>query len=238
MTTGTNEVYQFSLINALMAGVVEQGTTASALARRGNQGLGTFAHMRGELVLLDGVVYQLLADGSVCEAEPDQTIPFAMATQFEAQKTLHGVDMPSKEALDAVLEQAVPDQDNLFVLYRIEGGFYPALEVRAICGQEYAGQPLSEVGRNQRIMNLSDCRGTIVGFRSPLSWQGFSVAGQHLHFISGARNAGGHVLDLVASNVTIHLAIASKVHVDLPTSAEFNKAKLETAAEDIKSVEG
>ena len=44
-----NHIYQFSLLNALMDGVSETGITVSKLRSKGNQGLGTFARMNGEL---------------------------------------------------------------------------------------------------------------------------------------------------------------------------------------------
>lgn len=235
-----NHVYQFSLLNALMAGAVEQGTTVSQLIQQGNQGLGTFARCCGELVLLDGTVYQLLADGSVRQADPDQSIPFAQATQFEAETTIENVDLPSLTSLDEVLDRAVPAHraDNLFVSYRITGGRYPSLRVRSIAGQEYPGQPLLELHRTQRVFDLTDQTGVLVGFRSPASFQGFAVAGQHLHFLSDKKDAGGHVLDLCAQGVTVQLAVAHRVHIDLPTSDEFNRARLTTSEEDIRTVEG
>ncbi|KYG40147.1 hypothetical protein M433DRAFT_9195 [Acidomyces richmondensis BFW] len=56
-----NHIYQYSLLNALMDGVCETGIPVSKFTRMGNQGLGTFARMNGELVFLDGKVYQLQA---------------------------------------------------------------------------------------------------------------------------------------------------------------------------------
>lgn len=81
-------------------------------------------------------------------------------------------------------------------------------------------------------------RGTIIGFRTPKNWQGFGVAGEHLHFISEDRSKGGHVLEVRAKEVEMKMAVASNVHVELPTSDDFNAATLVTDDEGVKKVEG
>lgn len=77
-----------------------------------------------------------------------------------------------------------------------------------------------------------------IGFRTPRNWQGFGVAGEHLHFIKQDRSAGGHVLDLRGKGLMFKVAVASNVHVELPTSDDFNDAKLVTDDAGVKEVEG
>ena len=68
--------------------------------------------------------------------------------------------------------------------------------------------------------------------------QGFAVAGEHLHFISHDFKVGGHVLELFASGVEMGMATASNIHVELPTSDDFNAANLVSDDAGIKKVEG
>ncbi|KAK4910714.1 hypothetical protein LTR49_020653 [Elasticomyces elasticus] len=202
-----NHIYQYSLLNALMDGVSETGISVSKFATKGNQGLGTFARMNGELLFLDGKVYQLQAEGNVREAGPDDQIPFAHYAK------------------------------NLFMSYRVHGHFQ-YLKCRTVRGQEYKGQPLSELGKKQSVEEYHDVTGTIIGFRTPSNWQGFGVAGEHLHFINDERTVGGHVLELQADEVEIQIAVANNIHVELPTSEDFNSASLNTDDEGVKKVEG
>lgn len=74
--------------------------------------------------------------------------------------------------------------------------------------------------------------------RSPKNWQGFNVAGEHLHFITDDQKAGGHVLEVTAQKAEMQMAVVSNVHVELPTSEDFNAAKLTTDDEGLKKVEG
>jgi alpha-acetolactate decarboxylase len=231
-----NHIYQYSLLNALMDGVSETGISVAKLASRGNQGLGTFARMNGELLFLDGVVYQLQAEGNVREADESDQIPFAVSTKFVSQQT-RKVPFKDKNAIDEVLDSFNSHAKNLFMTYRINGHFN-YLKCRTVRGQEYRGQPLSELGKKQSLEEYHDVEGTIIGFRTPKNWQGFGVAGEHLHFIKKDRKAGGHVLEVTAEEVEMQMAVASNVHVELPTSEDFNAAKLVTDDAGVKEVEG
>lgn len=133
-----NEIYQYSLVNALMSGVSDSGITVGQFIEKGNVGLGTFVKMRGELVLLDGKVYQLQAEGSVRVAEPEEQIPYAVCTNFKAQDTVQ-VTLDTKDSVDEILEKFNNHASNLFMAYRIEGVF-KKLKCRTVKGQEYDGQ--------------------------------------------------------------------------------------------------
>ena len=230
-----NHIYQFSLLNALMDGVCETGITVSKLISKGNQGLGTFARMNGELLLLDGKVYQLLP-GHIREADETDQIPFAMSTNFVPQKTQE-IKLENKDDVDKALDEFNNHAKNLYMSYRINGHF-TSMKVRTVRGQEYCGQPLSELGKKQSVENYENVEGTIIGFRTPKNWQGFGVAGEHLHFIKADRSSGGHILEMKAEKVEMQMAVASNVHIELPTSDDFNAADLVTDDEKVKEAEG
>lgn len=233
-----NEIYQYSLLSALMAGVSSTGIPASHLAGY-TQGLGTFVHMDGEMVLLDGRVYQLKSDGTVHEAGPSDPLPFVMATSL-APTAHFTAKLPSKDTLHAKLAETFPGCQNLFIAYRVEAA-QPAwrrLKVRTVGGQKYPGQPLVELGDSQRVFEYKDVEGTIVGFSSPINWQGISVAGEHMHFLSSDREFGGHVLELEVEEVRVEAAVVVDLHVELPRSKEFNEASLGIDDAGIRKVEG
>jgi acetolactate decarboxylase len=75
-----SEVYQTSTMGALLDGVYDGDVTIRELLQHGNFGLGTFNGLDGEMLVLDGVCYQLRGDGSARPAEPDQCTPFAVVT--------------------------------------------------------------------------------------------------------------------------------------------------------------
>jgi len=231
-----NHIYQYSLVNALMDGVSESGITVSKLKSKGNQGLGTFARMNGELIFLDGEVYQLEAEGAIRTASDDDQIPFAVTTQFASQQTRE-VQLKNKDDVDRVLNEFNDHAANLFMTYRIKGHF-ESIKSRTVRGQQYKGEPLSELGKRQSEESYENIDATIIGFRSPKNWQGFNVAGDHMHFIKDDHKAGGHILEVTAKTVEMQTAVVSNVHIELPTNEDFNTAKLTTDDSGLKSVEG
>lgn len=121
--------------------------------------------------------------------------------------------------------------------YKIDGTF-SRVKCRTVKGSK-KGEALSDLGKTQFVDEYRDVKGTVVGFRSPKNWSGFAVAGEHLHFIDDERSRGGHVLELEAGNeVQMGMAVSSNVHVELPTTREFNDASLVTDDEGIKKAEG
>ena len=230
-----NHIYQYSLLNALMDGISESGITAAKLATKGNQGLGTFSNMQGELILLDGKVYRL-AHGEVSEARPDDEIPFATSIQFVPTATVT-VNLSSKDEVIQILNRYSPHTTNLFIAYRIEGQFHH-IKCRTVAGVAGSGGPrLSDLSKTQFEDTYYNIEGTAVGIRSPENWSGFAVAGDHLHFIDRDRTVGGHVLGLECKDMKMSMAVASNVHIELPTSEEFNAAKLKTDEAGIRSAE-
>src|ERR1700716_3234411 len=77
-----SEVYQFSTISALLDGVYDGDATVADILRHGDFGLGTFNHLDGEMVILDGVCYRLRADGTATRAAGTDRTPFAAVTRF------------------------------------------------------------------------------------------------------------------------------------------------------------
>jgi alpha-acetolactate decarboxylase len=240
----TNELYQYSIISALMEGVASSGISLSTLLSHGTYGLGTFRHLVGEMIVLDGQVYQMKSDGSVSAISDPSALastitPFAAVTRF-APTTTRTCTLPSKDALHALLSSLLPDAaHNHFMAVRVTGVF-ARVTVRTVGGQTYPHEPLGDVGKHQASHSFEAVRGTVFGFRSPAYAQGLSVAGDHLHFITEDRLRGGHLLSLVAEEeVCVEAGAVWKLHLELPRGdREFSQAKLESDAEGIKTVEG
>ena len=78
-------VFQVSTSGALVAGVYDREVSVQAILEHGNFGLGTFANLDGEMVVVDGHVYQTKGTGQVSEAPADAGAPFAVVTWFEPE---------------------------------------------------------------------------------------------------------------------------------------------------------
>src|SRR6478672_10581565 len=70
-------LFQVSTSGALVAGVYSSAVSVKGILEHGDFGLGTFANLDGEMVILDGRAFQVKGNGSVMEASPDAGAPFA-----------------------------------------------------------------------------------------------------------------------------------------------------------------
>lgn len=81
-TPHKEKIYQVALLQSLTLGQYDGFIKVKQLKKKGDTGIGTFDKMDGELIMLDGIVYQVLSDGSVVEAVDDTKVPFGDVTFF------------------------------------------------------------------------------------------------------------------------------------------------------------
>ncbi len=233
-------LYQAALLQSLMLGGYDGFITVEELKEHGDIGLGTFDAVNGEMIVLDGVVYQALGDGTVIVASDDTLVPFSTVTFFETDHTVTMGAVTSmdeaKTALTAVVEEKGANQ---FWMVKFEGTF-DTLTVRSELAQTGEYRPLDEVMKtDQRIYEHSDIAGTVVALYCPDCMDGLNAPGWHLHFISADRTVGGHVLDLSYSGGPVQYDMTAAFEMVLPDTDEFNEMDL-TAVDDgdVDDVEG
>lgn len=208
---GKDVLFQVSSIDALLAGDYDGRLSLKELKKNGDLGLGTFAALDGEMLGFDGKFYQVRSDGSVYEAEDNLFVPFAAVTFFEADKKIRLEKIMDFGQLQAYLDSLIPSK-NIFYALRITGDF-SLVKVRSVPKQNKPYPLLEEVLKTQPVFELRNCKGTMVGFRSPSYAQGINVPGYHFHFIALDKKAGGHVLELETENVTIEIDYTPRIFI-------------------------
>lgn len=224
-----SEVYQYSTISALLDGVYDGDATVADILQHGDFGLGTFNHLDGEMVILDGVCYRLRADGTATRAAHTDRTPFAAITRFHRDFGIAIAERTDRAAVAAAIDARITST-NLIYAIRVTGQFAD-LHTRTVMEQEQPYPPLTEATEGQAETRFTNVSGTLVGFRTPDFEQGISVAGYHLHFLNDDRTAGGHVLDFTLERGDVAVSGASQLHLSLPTSGAFLQARL--AADDM-----
>jgi acetolactate decarboxylase len=224
--TGDREVlYQVSTIDALLQGVFDGVQPVSEIRKHGDFGIGTFDALDGEMIVLDGVVYQAKADGRIYTAADSQTTPFATVTYFDRDLATTTKSPMNLSVFSSTMAAQLPS-GNMVYAVRMHGTF-PTMKVRAIPAQEKPYPSLAEASKNQSVYTYSDTTGTVVGFYTPVFFKGLNVEGYHLHFISDDRRTGGHILDLtVPVNTNVEYDITPGFAMALPTSGEFTGVDL------------
>jgi len=205
---------QVSTIEALMEGQYEGIITYEELGRYGDFGIGTFDDLDGEMVGFDGDFYQVKADGTAYEVSGGMTAPFAEVTFFDVdiERELPGrLDYEQfREYVDGLLPEA-----DIFHAIVVEGEF-SYMKTRSVPAQEEPFLPLDDVLQHQAIFELNDVIGTMVGFRCPEFVADVNVPGYHLHFLSGDRTTGGHVLEFEIEDAVVSVDYTSDLYLILP----------------------
>jgi acetolactate decarboxylase len=232
------EVYQTSTMAALLDGIYDGDVTIAELLTHGDFGLGTFNHLDGEMVVLDGMCHHLRSDGSASVASPGDRTPFAAVTWFKPETTI-GVPGPaSRNDIIRLIDQAIKTT-NLIQAVRIDGTF-GHVRTRTVQEQRPPYPPLTRATATEPITEFHQLAGTLAGYRTPDYEQGISVAGYHLHFINEPRTHGGHSLDFALTKGEIAISTSSELHLSLPRTEAFEKANLSMAsvAQQIHQTEG
>lgn len=231
------ELFQTSIMGALLQGQYEGSMCYATLAKHGDFGIGTFNDLDGEMIAFDGRFYQLRSDGSVRTVEPKQQTPFALVTFFRPAEVIE-IDTESDQA--SVADRVERSSSaNLFTAIKLSGHFRE-MTTRTVELQSKPFPPLIEAASREKKLSFTNIKGTIVGFRTPAYAQGIGVPGLHLHFLSRDEGSGGHVLSYSLEAGSLELMPLHKFHLELPMEAAFvdSTLPLDSFSKDVKKAEG
>jgi acetolactate decarboxylase len=219
--TVDDALVQFSLLAALAADDYTDGPPLGKVLASGDFGIGTFNNLDGEMIVLDGKIYQALADGTVRPADLAGTTPFAAVTFFAEDGRLDRLTVATLDDLDEQLNRKLPRRNSPYAL-RITGEF-AELTIRSVPAQSPPFEPLVEVVKHQVTWQHRNIRGTLVGLRCP-EWMGtINVSGYHWHFLSEDKTIGGHLLACEFQNATLSYDECTSVVIHIPQSTEFDE---------------
>ena len=229
-------VTQFAVLDALLAGAYESGISVAALRGLGDLGIGCCDHLGGEVIILDGEVYECTVGAPPDRMSDEQILPFVDICRFPPAPGSTVADM-DLSTFTAHVESRLASR-NLFHAVRANGVF-GSVRVRVTPRQHHPFRPLAEVTSGQIETVLQDVQGTLIGFWAPVIYQGITVAGLHVHFLADDRSVGGHVLDVSIRRADLKLAAYARFDLRLPTDELFLRTEL-THDEDhrIVTVEG
>jgi acetolactate decarboxylase len=211
-------MYQISTSTALVEGV-DKGTVSSrTLLEYGDFGLGTFENLDGEMVVLDGAIYQVRGDGNVTHRIDDFQIPFAVVTRFREEKNFESGLITCLMDLELACNPH-RESDNLFYALRMEGNF-ENVNARAV-SEVAPGTRLADATKTQKEFKFTDIEGSLVCLWSPSYSSSFNVPGYHFHFISKDRTKGGHVLDCRAKTLSVGMQTLCEYDIRLPNKGSF-----------------
>lgn len=219
-----HEIFQTSLMSALLDGVYEGEMRVRDLLGHGSFGIGTFDALDGEMVILGGTCYQLRGDGGAALADLDAFTPYAVVTNFVPHIEKDLPENVSRAEASAVIDRMTVSENYMYAL-RIDGVF-SSVTTRTVVKQAKPYRPMVEATDDDAVVVHENVRGVVVGFRTPLYEQGIGVPGCHAHFITEDRSAGGHVLDFRLESGRASLCLGTDLRLQLPLTDAFRDADL------------
>jgi acetolactate decarboxylase len=232
----SHTLFQVSTSRALVQGVYGEVVLSSRLLSHGDFGLGTFDELDGEMVVLDGVIYQVRSDGSVRRVDETAGTPFATVLRFSADEDLTLQRVNSFAQLCEICDTH-RESENLFYAFRVEGAF-DRVHTRAM-RRTQSGVSLKTAAATQPEFHFQNVQGTLVGFWSPAFAGAVDIPGYHFHFVSDDRTQGGHVLDCAAESLRLRVQKINQFHLSLPDTEEFLRADLKLdRSKDLETAEG
>jgi acetolactate decarboxylase len=212
-------LYQVSTYQALLEGDYDGTVQYEELKKYGDIGLGTFDGLDGEMVLVNGIFYQISGDGSVHDVKGTMLTPFAAVTFFEPDKTVTIKRNMTRQEMEQYIYNLFPEKDSILAI-RIDGEF-TNVKTRSVNKQKKPYPPVEEVIKNQSVFEFRDVKGTMAGFRFPDYMKGVNAPGYHFHFINKDRNAGGHVIEYEIKNAKIEIDFTPDLFIALPERKEI-----------------
>lgn len=223
----TESIYQVALLQSLAQGHFDGIATVGELKAHGDTGIGTFEGVNGEMIVLDGVVYQAIWDGSVVIPEDSETIPFCNVTFFEPDIVVSLSDVPDMASLQEQLNTVTDENGaNLFYMVKITGEF-STIKVRSEYKQEKPYRELDvALAADQTEYDHENIRGTMVGLYCPSFMGGLNSVGWHFHFITEDLTRGGHVLQVSIGSAEAALDATPGFTLALTDDADFQSMDL------------
>jgi acetolactate decarboxylase len=218
VTGAPHELFQTSTIQALLGGAFDGDVTLDELLEHGDLGLGTLNGFDGELIVIDGQVFKAELDCTLGRPDLQSKTPYAVVVPFAPGPARH-ISGPSGPAN---LEQQLwddPERPRAPAAIRIDGDF-EMVRVRSVPKQVPPYGMLAEAIDHEHRRELRDVSGTMVGFCFPDGLAGIELVGFHLHFVSGDRLLGGHVLDYTLRDAAVQIDEAAELHVELPAAVD------------------
>ncbi len=201
---GHGIVEQSGGAGALFKGDFSSNTTVGAEFAGSRLGLGVMDGLNGEVISVRGVTWRIPASGEPIEVSPSECIAFGIAAHGGREHHIHisvGNDMTGiLSAIDAYLAENYVDHEDVVCAVEIEGSFSDVL-LRTEAAPTFPEETLTEVLENEIRFEFDEWRGTLVGFRFPDASDGQTIPGLHFHAISTDQFSGGHVHEVVTTDV-------------------------------------
>lgn len=231
-------LFTAGVASGLMGGLYDGFYPIDSLKTQGDFGLGAPDKLDGELLILNGKIYQTQYTGKTFEvSDHRQRIPFCMVNFFRASTVLHVKGSMDKATFYHYLDSILPNVNGMYAIH--VKGSYHYVKTRAFPPVNEPPYPqLAGMLDLQHFFQFKESSGDLVGYRLPVYMDNTNISGYHFHYLSDQKDAGGHIVDLITDDITIEISPLDSYTVKVPATPAFNHFDFKKdRQEDIKSVE-
>ena len=197
-----NDIYQYSLLSALKAGLQDGGPPVAFLTNHGTHGIGVFEDEESDMIQVDSVAYSISDDGTATQAAREDTMPFVMVTVFQPAQRVKPPPRTTRKKLEEVFERG----KNTPMPFRITGSF------------KYI---------STKQQTYWDVNGTIFGYAIPTWQKDISGDGLQSCFLAEDKKKGGRVNDFeTGEGAVLEWAKCGRFHLGFPQDEEYEGLRL------------
>jgi len=207
-----NVLYQHGTLALLVPGLLDGTITMKELLEHGDTGIGTGEGLDGELVILNGVPYQVDSTGKVNIVTDKFTLPFANIHFAKFQKLVHVENMDQSDLEKKIMSLT---SGNTFFAIRLHGTF-AKVNTRAVKKSHKPYSTLAKTAQNQSVFEQENVEGTLLSYYSPDIFDGAAVGGFHHHFLADKHDFGGHNLGFEGATGDIEIQQFDTLEQHLP----------------------
>ena len=235
--TVDNNLFSAGYAAAFIGGLYDAFYPYRQLKLYGDFGLGAPDKVDGELIMLNGKLYQSRANGETIPASDTAKTPYAVVCFFYPAMVFKPGKAMDKVALFHYLDSVLANQNGIYAIH-IKGtfGYVKTRAFPPVTQKTYL--PLAQMLERQHFFEFHKIKGDFVGFRVPTFLEGQLISGYHFHFLSDTKDNGGHLIDLMTGDITIEVEMLNNYTINIPQTADFiNFYFKKDRTQEIKSVE-
>jgi acetolactate decarboxylase len=214
-------LFHVGLANTLLGGMYDGFYSVDRLKAKGDFGIGAPHLLDGELLILNGRVWQTTHIDSTFEADGSMLVPYAAVHFFKPISNTELDGTFTRDELYAVLDTLLAPSNGMYGV-KITGTFTSIVSRAFPAVTDVPAPPLASIMDRQVLFDHSDVEGMLVGYKLPPYMAGMNFPGYHFHFLSSDHRRGGHMVDFTATNITIEFDRIRRFEVQLPNSQAFD----------------
>ncbi|QDU35540.1 Alpha-acetolactate decarboxylase precursor [Poriferisphaera corsica] len=191
-TQKVGSVNQIGTAQALEIGAYQGQMTVAELQSYGDFGIGVAENLNGELIMLDGELYQSCVGDELTKPAPTVQTPFATVTHFSSQKSWPVSNTMTYSDFEKLLDDQVINPEHVNAI-KFTGTFDTVRYRCLTLTQNYV--PYDQAVKNEHVYENDNVKGTLVGFYYPPFMGELNFKRYTFHFIQDDARHGGHLVD-------------------------------------------